>query len=450
MNPTIRCLIISGNQVTSPYPVYPIGAACLVSSLESHGHEASHFDVLADGGLGPLEVLLRQEQFDLIGLSIRNLDTVDSSDPRDYLDDIVDLMGIIRKNSDGPVVIGGPAFSILPGPLMRLLRADYGIVGEGEELLCRLADRIGRGEPPPSQIFTAPPIENPWQTSCMSTSSVDYYLQYGGMLNLQTKRGCPNQCSYCSYPTIEGQQVRYRDPVEVAEEMILLKEKHGARYLFFTDSVFNDQRGHYLDVAEALIEREVDLPWCAFFRPAGLGRKELQLLKRAGMTAMELGTDAACDRTLSGINKRFSFADVERLQGDIVREEIPSAHFVMFGGPGEDRETLIEGLENLDRLEHCVVFAFVGIRILPRTGIHVRALSEGLLAPDDPLLKPTFYVSPQIEQEEIEAAIRKSFAQRMDRVYPCHEFDQRISTLHQMGHTGPLWDFILKKNSRNR
>ena len=444
------CLLVSANRVTSPYPVYPLGAASLLSSLQNQGHKARHFDFLADGGLEGLQELLRGEQFDLVGLSIRNLDTVDSADSRDYLSDIVETMQLIRRESAAPVVVGGPAFSIQPEPLMDLLGADYGVVGEGEEILGNLMDSIAENDPPDSQIFISKPLEGVWSPSELSASSVAYYLRYGGMLNLQTKRGCPHGWSYCSYPTIEGRRIRYRDPLEVAEEMIRLRDRFGARYVFFTDSVFNDGQGHFLEVAEALIRKQVELPWCAFFRPTGLSRGDLRLLKQAGMAAMELGTDAACDTTLSGLNKRFSFIEVEALQKNIIEEKIPCAHFVMFGGPGETRETIVEGLANLNRLEACVVFAFIGIRILPNTEIQTRAIAEGIIEADDPLLKPSFYYSPHIERQEIEDAILNSFKGRMDRIYPCHQSDQRIATLHQMGYVGPLWDFILKKNSRNR
>ena len=105
-----RCLIVSANRVIIPYPVYPLGAACLVGSLQKNGHEAIHFDLLADGGLAELAKLLRTRTFDLIGVSIRNLDSVDSAAPQHYLDDIVETMHCIRQNSSSPVVLGGPGW----------------------------------------------------------------------------------------------------------------------------------------------------------------------------------------------------------------------------------------------------------------------------------------------------------------------------------------------------
>ena len=126
-----QTLLLSANQVVIPYPVYHLGAACLVAALKNEGHGVDHFDVLADGGLSRLAEKMGEASYDLVGVSIRNLDTVDSAAPNQFLAEIVDTVELIRKTIDTKVVLGGPAFSILPKQLMDLLGADYGVVGEG-------------------------------------------------------------------------------------------------------------------------------------------------------------------------------------------------------------------------------------------------------------------------------------------------------------------------------
>lgn len=443
-----NCLIISANQVVTPYPVYPLGAAYITDALRRSGHNAHHFDLLADGGLGELERVLSRNEYDLIGISIRNLDTVDSSDPTDFLDDIVTVAKCVRRRSRAIVVLGGPAFSIMPEPLLDLLGGDYGVVGEGEKVVTRLASQVVSRNLPEDRLLSAEMVQDIAPCVNLTVNTVQYYLDHGGMLNVQTKRGCSFQCSYCSYPTIEGRVTRYRDPDEIAEEVSELQQRYGARYLFFADSVFNDPAGKYLEIAESLIRRDISLPWCAFFRPYEISVDDLRLLKRSGLTAMELGTDGATDRTLAGFNKGFSFADVECVHNRVVAEEIPCAHFIMFGGPGENGETLEEGFENIEKLDRSVVFGFVGIRILPGTGIYDRAVAEGVITSGESLLEPKFYYSSEVTKESVESALRKAFEGRVDRVYPCHEFNERIAMLHQMGHAGPLWDLILKKGRR--
>ncbi|SDP48898.1 lipid biosynthesis B12-binding/radical SAM protein [Desulforhopalus singaporensis] len=442
---TVDCLIISANQVVTPYPVYPLGAAYITDALQRAGHPTVHFDMLADGGLQALAGLLAQKTFGLVGISIRNIDTVDSTDPRGYLDDVVAVARCVRDFTAAPVVLGGPAFSIMPEEFLALVGAEYGVVGEGERAVVELAGALACGRPPEPGMLAGQRVKRVAPCVGLAANTVGYYLEHGGMLNVQTKRGCPYSCGYCSYPTIEGNRMRFRDPREVVEEIVCLKERYGARYLFFADSVFNDSAEKYLETVEEMIRRDVSLPWCAFFRPQGITKSKLRLLKRAGLVAMELGTDAATDTTLAGLNKGFGFEEVVQVHQGAMDMDISCAHFIMFGGPGEDKETLARGLANIDRLDGAAVFGFVGIRILPKTAIFERAVSEGIISCDDSLLEPKFYYSPDVAREEIESAVQQAFSGRIDRIFPCHQFYDRIAMLHGMGHAGPLWDLLLKK-----
>ncbi len=444
----LSCLIISANEVTIPYPVYPLGAACIVGALRQGGYAVRHFDMLADGGRSALRQLLDKEQYDFIGISIRNLDSEDSSVTTDYLESPRYICQLVRQvQPDAVLVLGGPAFSIMPERLLDYLGADYGIAGEGEVLVVWLADRLAAGQPPQQKIFRAKEKSSLFPAIEMSPSTVEYYTRWGGMLNLQTKRGCPHGCRYCSYPKIEGQRFRFRDPDEIALEALRMRQC-GARYLFFADSVFNDSQGRYLQVAEAFIRHGLDIPWAAFFRPQYLSAEGLALMKRSGLAAMELGSDAATNEVLAGLGKGFTIEDVFTSHRLIRNSDIPCAHFITFGGPGETEETVTRGLKNIESLDGSVVFAFVGLRILPDTGIHARAVADGLLDKDDCLLSPRYYFSPDVEYAFMDKAIRHSFADRTDRVYPCSGFQGQLTMLHKMGHVGPLWDLLLPKGKR--
>ena len=84
---------------------------------------------------------------------------------------------------------------------------------------------------------------------------------------MQTKRGCPHRCAYCSYPVLEGKAYRFRDPKDVVDEIKVLITKYDADYYTITDSVFNDGAGKYLSIAEELVRRNINVPWMCFLRP---------------------------------------------------------------------------------------------------------------------------------------------------------------------------------------
>ena len=74
-----RVFLFSANTTMEPYPVYPLGMAVLAGALVGEGHEVHQFDFLAAGG--DEERLCRElAEFapDLVGISLRNIDNVDS------------------------------------------------------------------------------------------------------------------------------------------------------------------------------------------------------------------------------------------------------------------------------------------------------------------------------------------------------------------------------------
>jgi lipid biosynthesis B12-binding/radical SAM protein len=443
-----RVFLFSANTTTEPYPVYPLGMAVLAGALAAEGHEVRQFDFLA---AGENEERLHREltEFapDLVGMSLRNIDNVDSFCAEDgwYLARARELADRVRGATAAPLVVGGPAFSIMPEAILDYLGADHGIVGEGERALCRLVDDLAAGREVPALIrseakgllgaeMAAPLYQPEW---------VDFYLRQSGMINLQTKRGCPYECSYCTYPALEGKTFRPRPVAAVVDDLERIRREHEQAGVFFTDSIFNDPRGHYLELAEEILRRDIDIRWCAFFRPQGLGRKELALLKRAGLYALELGTDAASDATLAGLSKGFSFAEVQAVSDACLAEELPCAHFIIFGGPGETPATVEEGLDNIARLGPAVVFAFSGIRILPGAPLQAQAVREGILPAGQSLLKPAYYYSQAIDPGIMNAAIERSFKGRRDRIFPPSAGQIRLAVMRKFGFSGILWDKLI-------
>jgi len=452
-----KVLLISSNTTTEPLPVYPLGMALIASSLEHNGHEVEQFDLLLhlENIVSKLTRSIVAFQPDFIGISIRNIDDVDSLSPLNtgYLMDIKPLVEQIRKVSQSPVILGGPAFSIMPEQILALLNADYGIVAEGEVAFNQLIHNISNNIKTKKILYPSetPIDQEQFYSPLYEKELVDYYFDQSGMLNYQTKRGCPHGCNYCSYPLIEGKSLRKQTPEFVVQNLVVLKKRFNVDTLFFTDSVFNDSQGHYLAIAEQMIKEKCDVRWAAYFRPENIKQSELKLLKDSGLYAMEVGSDAACDTTLKGINKSFNFEDIFNFNKSCIEADIPCAHFFMFGGPKETHETVLEGLKNIERLKKCAVFVFSGIRVLPQTGIHKIALREGVLTKDNDLLKPSYYISPHVDKVWMDNTIEKAFHKRKDRFFPPEEGQMRLRALKIFGFKGLLWDMAInlkKKPSR--
>jgi len=445
----MRVLLVACNSCREPYPVYPLGMAVLAASLDAAGHEVDQFDLLAEGwSLESLCDRVRESAPGCVGLSVRNLDNVDSlsAGRRWFGDEAREVVRTVRSATAAPVVVGGAGFSLMPDLVLDHLGADYGIAGEGEEAFPALVAVLEQGGTPPRLSRGGKPCGPgaAMPTPRFVPDYVRFYSGESGLMGVQTKRGCPNACAYCSYPLIEGRAVRCRDPREVAEELVRLRREHGVDTVFFTDAVFNDAGGRYLELAEELARRPAGVRWVAYFQPRGTDRAALRLLARTGLMGLEVGTDAACDATLAGLGKDFSFGDVVEFNDLCVAEGLPCAHFVIFGGPGETPGTVEEGLRNLDLLDPAVVFAFSGIRVHPHTRLHELAVEQGVVPADADLLRPVFYHAPGLDPDALNARLARAFARRRDRIFPPESGQDRMAVLHRLGFRGVLWDTLIR------
>ena len=71
--------------------------------------------------------------------------------------------------------------------------------------------------------------------------------------------------------------------------------------------------------------------------------------------------------------------------------------FLMLGGPGETKESVLASLAFADSLELDALKISVGIRIYPHTALAEQAVVEGMVAPNDHLLFPTILLSQRAQ-----------------------------------------------------
>jgi lipid biosynthesis B12-binding/radical SAM protein len=446
----MKILLLSCNPVVAPYPVYPLGMSVIAAALTQAGHAVRQFDMLAHAfDLGKLAEAIAAEAPGMIGISFRNLDNVNACNEALYIDQLTRLVATVRSVTTAPVVLGGPGFSVMPERVLEATGADYGVVGEGERLAVALADALARGERPAQRLFRA---DATLDAGGMVSAAYDddilaFYQQSGGILPLQTKRGCPCQCAYCTYPLLEGRRIRPRDCDAVIDDILKLQAK-GARQLFFTDSIFNDPAGSYRQLIDALRRRKVSIPWTGFFRPEVIEPEVIGMMKETGLNAVELGSDATSDTTLRGMAKSFVFKDVEAAHACFLEAGLTVSHYFMMGGPGETQETVEAGIANILRLKGAASFVFLGIRILPGTPLAARALQEGVITPDTDLLHPVYYFSPLIDRQWLHERLTVAFKPHRHVVYPPDAFDSGLAFLHRLGYAGMSIDLLLKKRER--
>jgi lipid biosynthesis B12-binding/radical SAM protein len=447
----MKILMVSSNTAESPYPIYPLGASIIAGVLAKEGHEVRQFDFLQNNNsLDALGEEIERFQPGLTGISIRNIDNVNIINEQYYIDTVRDIVNKIRESSDGKIILGGAGFSLIPDLILQKTGADYGIIGEGESLIVGFADNAAKGIYPEEHIIGS---DGKLEGRKLLPAKYDdrlmeFYLRSGNIASIQTKRGCTSKCVYCTYPVLEGATIRRRDPGSVVDDIELLSEKHKAKYIFFVDSVFNDDEDAYLDLIEEMERRKVNIPWTGFFKPAGLNDEIVERMKQTGLIAVELGSDASCNSTLRKMGKGFTFKDIEECNDLFSGHGIAASHFFMFGGPGETKETVYEGIRNISGLKKCIVFIFMGIRILPNTSLARIAINEKVIRAGEDMLKPVYYISPDIDKTWLEETLKDAFSKTRNCIFPPDAYDGTIKALHKMGYSGTLWNLLISGKKR--
>ncbi len=446
----MNILLISPNTHTTPYPVYPIGLDYVAGSLNgNHRVQIADLNVIEQEALSEL---ITDFSPDIIGLSLRNVDNTEIGNPLFFIEKQKELVLWLRSLSRAAIVCGGAGFTILAREIFDTIRPDYGIVGEGERF-AELAHALENNLPVDAipGVITANSSEEPvpWkgkqERSLGPNSHTSFYVEHGGMLNLQSKRGCSFRCIYCPYPHIEGNKHRRVEPEVVAQTARALQEQ-GARYFFITDSAFNSDINHSLEVAEAFRAEGVTIPWGGFFAPVKLPAGYFTTLKACGLSHVEFGTEALSDTMLRIYQKPFRVADVFAAHNRAVTAGIHVAHYYLLGGPGESVKTLENTLGNVEKLKKTVHFFFTGMRIYPHTKLYDIALDEGKINTKSDLLRPLYYESDDISHEAITTQVEKSAADRINWVVGSGgETAARIvSKMHGRGFSGPLWEYLIR------
>ena len=426
----IKVLLVATNREASPYPVAPIGALCIASAVQNAGHRVAFLD------LGPetdpqsaLTRAIKSGSPDVVAFSIRNLDNCSMLAPRSYCDEIQVLADLVRNSFDGALVLGGSGFSVSPRGWMARLQADYGVIGEGERPFVELLARMENKQPiedvtgvvtqASSNVKLKSIAAGGTSTDSLGTLPApahelcDYqeYLQRGGFISVQTKRGCPFKCVYCIYPHLEGRHYRLRPADRVADEIQSVARKTGSDHFFFVDSAFNDPREHALNICAELRRHRTSARWMAYCNPVGFDDELAQVMVEAGCEGVELGLDAATPKMLAANCKPFDQQDIRIAMKAAHDARLPFAAHLLFGGPGETWADIEEAQEFLDTCPPANgIFASFGIRVYEGTAMEEIAIRDGTIPSGHDLFEPAFYVSPALKDnaaEKLQNVVRR-------------------------------------------
>ncbi len=366
--------------IFSLYALPRLGSVLLATLLKETGWEVKVF-VEEVSEIDFDEVL----QADIVGIS-----TITSTAPRAYA-----LADKIRK-SGIPVVLGGAHVTCLPEE--GLGHADMVVRGEGEIPLLALARYMageGQLESVPGLSYRAGEgiVHNPLpdrpvdmeELPAPDLSLIHGYVDNGSLSSrvvpVQTTRGCPFHCNFCSVTPMFGKKLRRRKIENILAELRKYKDKKPL--VFFYDDNFTANPGHARKICQAIVREGFDLKWSAQVRLEVAEDPELlKLMHLAGCRTLFIGFESVNPAALAESAKSQS-VDVMARAVRTIREAGIDVHGMFIFGFDADGDRDLEATVEFAKRVPITTAQFLVLTPFPGTTIYERLEKENRILSSD-------------------------------------------------------------------
>ncbi len=230
----------------------------------------------------------RYRQADLVGIT-----AFTATAPRAY------EIARLYRSKGIPVVLGGIHVSMCPEEAAQF--ADCVVTGEAETAWPQVISDFESG-------YLRTHYSGTWGDLAGKPFPRRDLFSPGYMFaSVQTSRGCPMDCSFCSVTAFNGRRYRRRPPLEVLDELSGISQK----MLFFVDDNIigygEEARKGALELFKGMVERKLDKWW---FCQASLNfaddEEVLSWAGRAGCKMVFLGLESEDEDALAEVNKQLN------------------------------------------------------------------------------------------------------------------------------------------------
>ncbi len=304
------------------------------------------------------------------------------------------------------IVWGGAGPTILPQEFARSPLVDVIVKGQGEKTVVDIAqsleDNSGLsgihgivykdGETPvntPERDLVSKDSMSTYSYNLIPTAKYlreDEHIS-GKVLNHISSTGCPFGCGFCSEVALYHRKWLPQTDIRTLEEVSLLVEKYGANGIKFYDANFFVDKTRVLSFAQSVINRGWDIKWAASAHPKNLLRyepRELDLLKRSGLSRLLIGAESGNEDELKFIQKGITTGEVLKVAEMLRNMDIHGSFTIIVGYPGFPRENIEKTLAFGEKIAKTGSVHEVKAHIytpFPGTPLYDRAIQYGFVPP---------------------------------------------------------------------
>lgn len=238
----------------------------------------------------------------------------------------MDVLEGIKRDGGMQLILAGLHPSGVPDDVMReypfvdyIIKGDYGIPmkhfleGAGPEKCFGFVYRAPDGKVvhsnAPVEFIPFDDMPYPDREDLPCDNYHDFEIAGKPTIHMVTSRGCPFTCSYCNVRVFWPEHMYWaRKPSDVVNEMLYVKEKYGAKQIYFDDDIMTHDQDRVKALAKEIIDRKVGLPF-TFMGDINIKEETLALLAEAGGCGLKFGVESINPKTLADIKKSWVSAD---------------------------------------------------------------------------------------------------------------------------------------------
>jgi radical SAM superfamily enzyme YgiQ (UPF0313 family) len=279
------------------------------------------------------------------------------------------------------VVLGGIHASMMPEEA--LTHADTVVVGEADCLWPEVISDFKENRLKDIYKFTSYPNPEDIPIPRHDLVKSDRYV----INQVQTTRGCPFDCEFCSVKVFSGPQFRLKKIDRIIEEIESLQDSYNInvfgyklkspKTLLFADDNLYGNKSHSKKLLEAIIPMKLTDWYCQASINLGKDKEILSMMKQAGCHSMIIGIESVISETLAGYDKKINRVDeYAECLANIQSAGIKVLGSFVLGGDEED-DTVFEKTIKFIR-DNNIVYSMVNILTpLPGTRLFKRLDEEG-------------------------------------------------------------------------
>jgi len=281
------------------------------------------------------------------------------------------------------VVIGGIGAYALQHEIEQLDVFDSIVIGEAETSWNIVLDDFDRGNlkriyqyQPPKELKGLPFARFDLLKSENYRKTVTDPKNF--IVPIETSRGCPHGCIYCSVTQFFGKTMRYRPISELIDE---IKYQRG-NYLFFTDDniAINPDRARELFLAL----KPLGIHWMGQFETSVINNPEIiKLAGESGCRMAIIGVESLSEDNIISIQKKRNLnIRVDELIQCLKKANIRTICSIMFGLDHDSPESIMETVKFMIDNKVEIMLPWI-LTPFPRTPLHEKFKEENLILHDN-------------------------------------------------------------------